>query len=433
MKTERFAVIGSGAAGLAAAWRLHQAGHVTIYEREGRLGGHAWTICVDDGPDAGLQLDIAFMIMNDQRYPTMSAILATLPSVELAESDMSFSYTCRQSGHCYAINRPRTSAGRAAPARVSHVRLISQALHFSRIAQHDLTTDHIDALTLGEYLAQRGVDRLVRDTYLIPMAAALWSAPPEKMLDFPAKRYLRFLDQHGLLAFDEPFTWQHVVGGSQRYVHALIERMAGIEVRTRAPARRVAPSNGAVGVYAADGSIAYYDGVVIATHADDASALLDDRHAHEKALLDAIGFQSNEAIVHWDKTVMPPDEGCWAAWNYEREPCGEPSGEPSGAPFEQDDRGSITYYLNALQGHADAERGYFVTLNRASGIDPDKVLLRTQFRHPVFDFAAVRAQQALRELPRTSRIRFAGGYLGYGFHEDAMASGIEAAQSLLGL
>ena len=160
MKRERFAVIGSGAAGLAAAWRLHQAGHVTMYEREGRLGGHEWTICVDDGPDAELQLEIAFMIMNDQRYPTMSAILATLPSVELAESDMSFSYTCRQSGHSYAINRPRTSAGRATPARVSHARLISQALHFSRIAQHDLTTDHIDALTLGEYLAQRGVDAL---------------------------------------------------------------------------------------------------------------------------------------------------------------------------------------------------------------------------------------------------------------------------------
>jgi hypothetical protein len=421
LKTERFAVIGSGAAGLAAAWRLHRTGHVTLYERDRRLGGHAWTMSVPDGPDAGLRLDIAFMIMNDRRYPTMSAILASLPDVELAESDMSFSYTCRRTGHSYAINHARASMGRAEPAcaRVRHARLVSDALRFSRIAQHDLTHDRIDTFTLGEYLEQRNIDRVLRETYLIPMAAALWSVPPNKVLDFPAERYLRFLEQHGLLALDEPFTWRHVVGGSQRYVQALIEQMAGIEIRMQAPVWRVEPANDTVGVFAADGSVAHYDGVVIAAHADEASALLDGKQAHEKSWLDAIGFQTNEAIVHWDETVMPPDEGCWAAWNYERE------------PSEHGNRGSITYYLNALQGHADAARDYFVTLNRSTGIDPSKVLLRTQFRHPVFDFAAVRAQRALRELPRASRIRFAGSYLGHGFHEDAMASGVKAAQALL--
>lgn len=422
MTNKRFAVIGSGAAGLAAAWRLHQAGHVTLYERNRRLGGHAWTVRVPDGPDAGLPLDIAFMIMNERRYPTMTSILATLPGIELADSEMSFSYTCRQSQHSYAINHTRGGAARlgASSAWIHHARLAALARQFGRVAQNDLTCGDIDGLTFGDYLEQRGIERALVDTYLVPMGAALWSCPAGQIMDFPARRYLQFFDNHGLLALSEHLTWRHVVGGCERYVRTLLDRLAGIDIRTEEPVWRVEQACSGVSVHTTGGRVAHYDGVVIATHADEASALLGNAQHREKALLGAIRYQSNEATVHWDETVMPPDQGCWAAWNYER------------ALPQHGECGGITYYLNVLQGHTDAARDYFVTLNRDAGIDPDKALLRAHFRHPIFDFAAMQAQEALCEQSEQSGIRFAGSYLGYGFHEDAMSAGVAAAQSLSG-
>jgi predicted NAD/FAD-binding protein len=417
--SRRLAIIGCGAAGLSAAWRLARSGAtLDLYEAQGRPGGHAWTVHVPDGPDAGLPLDLGFMIMNEQRYPTLTRLLAALPGVALRPSEMSFSYCCRTTGFGYAINFEHADTAPAVRTAAAHDpclrRLLVDAIRFGRAAAGDLALGVDSALTLGDYLARRGVDDALRDQYLVPMGAALWSTAPGRLLAFPAERFLRFLDNHGLLAHSDGLRWQHVAGGSARYVAALLAALPDATLLTGVAVDGVTSDGEGVVVHA-PGRMRRYDGAVVATHADEALALLGA--AGRARGLAAFGYQSNEATLHWDEAVMPTDRRCWAAWNYERTTDDAPP--------------CVSYFLNRLQGHANAARSYFLTLNRRAPVDPAKVILRTTFRHPVFDQGALSAQQAWSKRAGDPRIQCAGSYLGHGFHEDAMASGAAAADALL--
>jgi uncharacterized protein len=418
------AVIGSGAAGLSAAYRLHTTCDVTLFEREPRFGGHAWTVDVPDGPDAGLPLDVAFMVMNDRQYPALGQWLSEVGGVAWGSSEMSFSYSCRITGEAYSLNhdrerwegadiqtRPHTPRA-PSPTLVS---LFSEIARFCRTASHDLVTAEVGEQTLGTYLHQRHVSERLRQRYILPMGAALWSVPPGQLLQFPAVMYLRFLANHGLLTLGAGLSWRHVCGGSRNYVKAVLAALQGAHLRCSAPVVRIMRQSDGVVVQGADGRTEHFDAVVLATHADQTLTLLGDPSAEERLLLGAMQYQRSVAVLHWDETVMPRERAFWASWNYERESPDESEGV------------CVTYHLNRLQGHRHTARQYFVTLNRRDPIDDRKVLAHFQFEHPVFDMRALRAQQALAARALCRRTCFAGSYLGYGFHEDAVASGVAAA------
>ena len=418
----RVAIVGAGAAGLSAAFHLKKSNSITLFERDPRLGGHAWTFTIKDGPDAGLPLDLGFMVMNVQKYPKMSKMLASFDTVRLGHSEMSFSYCCRETGQEYALNYDRIRApimGRSAndvPSPLTS--MVGEILRFSKNASRDLANSQFNEISLEDYLESISVPAPVREKYILPIGAALWSAPPNLILKFPAESFLRFLDNHGFLGFSTPLDWKHIVGGSQRYVQSLAECCSHIAVRAGEPITRITRTNSGVEIQIQGGETEWFDVAIIATHADQALSLLADADEEERDLFNVIRYQNNEAVLHWDDSVMPRTTAAWASWNYERE------------TLNGSKNICVTYHLNRLQGHHNTDRQYFLTLNRHAEIDADKILLKTTFEHPVFDAAMIRSQEKIAQRGLKNAVFFAGSYLGYGFHEDAIASGFVAAKAI---
>lgn len=433
----RVAVVGAGAAGMSAAYHLQATCDITLFEREPGFGGHAQTVEVAGGPDAGLPLDVAFMVLNEQNYPKLYRLLSDIGGIALGPSEMSFSYCCRMSGEEYAINydcgSPESSGNaRHRPAAAVPSKLLLSLYpeigRFCALAARDLANGDLGEQELGAYLEARGYSASLRGRYIIPMGAALWSAPPGRVLSFPAALFLRFMENHGLLSLSGGRSWRHILGGSRAYVQAMVKALATRKMRAKlragtavtAIARDTTRSDGAgtVTLQTTDSGPEQFDAVVIATHADQALRLLADPSAEEAALLGSFTYQDNHAVLHWDESVMPGRRESWASWNYELESGGEP------------DAVCITYHLNRLQGHRQAARQYFLTLNRRSPVNHDKVLARLHFAHPLFDAQALKAQRSLAGRGMRNQTCFAGSYLGYGFHEDAVASGLLAAESI---
>jgi len=417
------AVIGSGGAGLAAAYTLSKAHDVTLYEAAPCFGGHALTHEIVDGPDAGLRLDVGFMVLNGPNYPTLHRLFARLGGIALGESEMSFGFHCPSTGVQYALNLTPTNhfsraLNLARPSRPDprFVGLFREIAAFCRDAERHLERGELAAQGLGEYLRARGFSREFEALYVLPMGAALWSASPAQILDFPAESFVRFFANHGLLSLAGGPTWNFIRGGSRTYVDAIVRHLGERAVAGVAP-RVEARSPAGVMLRLPSGELRRFDHVVVATHADEALALLDDPSEDERRLLGAFRYQQNEAILHtWDG-VMPADPSCWASWNYEREDPTDPASM------------CVSYHLNRLQGHRDSARSYFLTLNRKAPIPEAQVLRRFRFAHPLYRRECVAAQ---RELPRLcgARISFCGSYFGHGFHEDAVRSGVEAARIL---
>jgi predicted NAD/FAD-binding protein len=408
-----------------------------LFEREHGFGGHAHTVEVTDGPDAGLPLDVAFMVLNEQNYPKLCRLLSDIGGIALGPSEMSFSYCCRASGEEYAINydqalpessgNARHRPAAAVPSKVL-LSLYSEIGRFCTLAARDVANGDLGDQELGAYLDARRFSACLRRQYIIPMGAALWSAPPGRVLSFPAALFLRFMENHGLLSLGGGRCWRHILGGSRTYVQAMVEALARMEMSTKlragtavtAISRHATRSDGTgtVTLQTTNSGPEQFDAVVVATHADQALRLLADPSAEEAALLGSFTYQDNDALLHWDESVMPRGRECWASWNYELESGGEP------------DAVCITYHLNRLQGHRKAARQYFLTLNRRTPVNHDKVLARLRFSHPLFDAQALKAQRSLAGRGMRNRTCFAGSYLGYGFHEDAFASGLLAAESI---
>jgi predicted NAD/FAD-binding protein len=429
--TRRVAVIGAGAAGLSAAYRLQATCEVTLFEREARLGGHAWTWEITNEPDAGLPLDVCFMVANRHNYPNLYQLFAEIGGIELGPSEMSFSYCCRASGEEYAINYDELMAadfGSSSTPRRSTmppsklVSLYSEIARFCTVAARDATALELGEQELGAYLEQRGVSTSLCRRYILPMGAALWSAPPGKVLSFPAALFLRFMDNHGLLNLSRGRSWQHILGGSRTYVEGVVAALlkGNTQLRTGLAVTSLKRNHGRVTIQLDEGSSEGFDAVVVAVHADQALALLADPSSEETALLSRFTYQTNEATLHCDEDVMPRERGAWASWNYERESC------------DDADAVCITYHLNRLQGHSNTAHQYFLTLNRRAPVNHNKVLAHFRFAHPLFSAGALQAQRCLKERGMLHQTCFAGSYLGYGFHEDAIASGLAAANLVAG-
>jgi predicted NAD/FAD-binding protein len=410
----KVAVVGGGVAGITAAHLLQRRHEVTVFERNDYVGGHTHTIVVPDGPDAGTPVDTGFIVLNDRTYPTLCRLLADL-GVGVRNSEMSFSVHDERRGFFYAGNDLNgLFAQRRNLVRPSFLRMLRDILRFSREGLEALESGVAGGRPLGDYLARRRYGpELVRD-YLVPMSAAIWSTSPTEVLDFPAEPLLGFFKNHGLLTFRDRPQWQTVVGGSHAYVHAFLARFTG-HIHVASPVRALRRTAEGVTLRTGAGSELDFDRAVIATHADEALALLADPSEEERRLLGAWRYLENRTVLHTDPVVLPPRPRARASWNFVRE-----AGSSDDAPV------SVSYWMNLLQG-LQARQDYCVSLNRHRAVRDQSVIARLVYQHPAYSAASLATQESLPALNGRRGTYFCGSYFGYGFHEDAVRAGAAVA------
>jgi predicted NAD/FAD-binding protein len=411
----RIAVIGAGITGLAAAWLMGQRHDVTLFEAEPRLGGHSNTVDVI-APEGTIPIDTGFIVYNPPSYPNLVAMFAHL-GVETAHSNMSFAVSFDSGAYEYSGTGLSGYFGqRRNLASPSHWRMAAEIMRFHKEAAALATgPGAADAtLTLGDWLSQNRYSQAFIDRHILPMAAAIWSAPAGQMLAFPAVAFARFFANHQLLQASGHPLWRTVVGGSRAYVAKLRAAFTGI-VRHGEPVVRMARAGGGVDVTTASGIAERFDRVAVCCHADDALALLGDADGAERAMLGAFGYARNEAVLHTDASVMPRRRRVWSSWNYV-------SSDPS-APL------NVTYWMNSLQPLATGTQ-YFVTLNLNRPLAPGTRIAAFDYAHPVFDRAALAAQSSIWRQQGRRGLWFGGAYCGYGFHEDGLQSGLAIAEHL---
>lgn len=414
---KRIAVVGGGVAGITAAWYLQRQHRVTLFEKNNYVGGHTNTICIERGPDAGTQVDTGFIVCNDRTYPNFHRLMKDL-GVGIRWSDMSFGFHDETSGLQYAgTDLWGMFAQRKNLASPGYWMFLLEIARFCKVALRDLESGRdLSALTLGTWLGRHQFsERVIRD-YVLPMGAAIWSTGAGKMMKFPAATFIRFFKNHGLLKLADRPRWQTVIGGSQTYVRAFLSQWKG-KVFTDAAVKGIVRHDGGARVRLADGTEQHFDAVIVAVHADQVLTILEDPTPSEQKLFSAWSYERNRVVLHRDPSVMPPLRGAWASWNYTRERLD--AGEEAL---------SMTYYMNRLQGLRTRHQ-YFVTLNRRGSIRDESILRTIDYTHPLFTRRAIGTQSLLPSLNGTRSTWFCGSYCGYGFHEDAVASGVRVANS----
>ena len=411
------AVVGGGVAGIAAAYQLQKACDVTLFEANDYVGGHTNTLLIPDGQDAGAPVDTGFIVLNDRTYPTLNRFLERL-GVGIRKSDMSFSYFSERTGFQYASrNFNSLFAQRKNLFDPRHWKMLGEILRFNRQVEQGLHAGDLGSVTLGQYLQQRRYSLRFQRHYVFPMVAAIWSAPDEKVAQFPMLTFARFFHNHGLLSVSDQPQWYHVAGGSQTYVRAFLEQFGG-RVETNAAVAAIQRTADGVVIQTGNGDGRRFDRVVIATHADQALKLLEDPSAEEVRLLGPWKYSLNETYLHTDTRWMPANRRAWASWNFIRE-----AGAGPEAPV------TLTYHMNRLQ-NLDTRHEYLVTLNPFKPIDKDKIVAHLTYTHPTYTFASLKTQRDLPQLNGLRNTVFCGSYFGYGFHEDAARSGVQAAAAL---
>ncbi|WP_329475991.1 FAD-dependent oxidoreductase [Kribbella sp. NBC_01484] len=405
------AVVGAGVSGLTAAYLLSRSHSVTLFEAEPRLGGHANTQVVRDAAGAPLAVDTGFIVHNDRTYPKLRKLFGEL-GIATRPTEMSMSISDPATGLEYAggLGAGGVFAQRRRVADPRFLGVLGQVGRFHRRAAAFLaSTSDVDLTSLGDFLDSEGFSPRFRRLYAVPLVSCVWSTGAQSSLQYPARYLFRFLERHGMLSFRDSPQWSTVVGGSRTYVDAIADRLES--VRAGRPVRGIVRGVDGVRVTDAAGETACFDRVVVATHADTALELLTDADPAEKEVLSAFEYSRNETVLHTDASLLPRTPKARAAWNFRT---------------TSDDRPPVvTYWMNRLQG-LDTETQFLVTLNARERIDPAAVLAVMDYRHPVYDAAAVAAQSRLPTL-NTDRTTFAGAYHGWGFHEDGCRSGVAAA------
>jgi predicted NAD/FAD-binding protein len=411
----RIAIIGSGVSGLVCAHLLHGRHDVVLYEAADRPGGHSHTHRVEL-PDANADVDTGFLVYNERTYPLFRGLLDRL-GVATQPSDMSFSVSDQRTGIEWRGTSPSTVfAQRRNVARPAFWRMLSDITRFNRLARRLLEDPPSDGVTLEDVLAQHRWSTEFRDWYLVPLGSSIWSADPKTFTQIPAITFARFFERHGLLRLCDQPNWRTVTGGSQTYVQAILRPLeAESRVRLGTPIEKIRREVGGVELLSPGGAESF-DHVVVATHSDQALRLLSDPDRLENETLGAIRYQPNRATLHTDVRLLPRSRRAWASWNYHRLDA-------------EVDHATLTYHLNPLQG-IPSTVPVLVTLNQDDAVDPDLVLARMDYAHPVLDAGAINAQRRHRDISGARRTWYCGAYWGNGFHEDGVRSAVETCRAL---
>ncbi|MCS3902349.1 putative NAD/FAD-binding protein [Methylohalomonas lacus] len=408
----RIAIIGSGISGLVCGYRLHEQHDITVYEANDYIGGHTHTHDLDiDGQQHAV--DSGFIVFNRYNYPHFSRLLDQI-GISAQPTSMSFSVHDEASGLEYngtSVNR--LFAQRRNLLRPSFHRMVLDILRFNRDCPR-LLAGSDNQQTLADYVAEHGYSTGFRDHYLIPMCAALWSAPPGTIETFPIRFLVQFFHNHGMLAINDRPQWLVVSGGSARYVHALTRSFSD-RIRLNTPVRRVEDHGNHQRVLT-DNDSADYDRVIFACHSDQALELLAAPTAVERALLSAMPYQANEAVIHTDAGRLPQRRRAWASWNYR-------------IPVQGSGQAMVTYYMNSLQ-RLNSREPICVSLNQTQSIAPERIIKRLRYTHPLFVAPAVAAQSRWSEISGVNGRHYCGAYWGHGFHEDGVNSALAVCRQL---
>ncbi len=405
----KIAVLGAGISGLGSAYLLSQKHEVDLYEKEGRLGGHARTTIVEeDGKRFGI--DTGFLVFNYETYPLLTKLFSKL-DVKIENSDMSFGFWDESSNNAY---NGQSLSGLFFQKKnlfsPSHYRMIADIMRFNKTANRDID-ENSSALdvNLGEYL--KTYSNVFKERYIIPMGAAIWSTPSEKMHDFPAKTFIQFFKNHGLLGVTTQHQWLTVSGGSKNYVDKIKANISG-KIILNSDVVGIKRHNDYVILIHKDGSESHYDKVVMAMHAPEALKILQDATSKEEEILSAFPYKQNDALLHNNSKALYPDKRIYAAWNYK-------TGGKENAV-------TLSYWINRLQ-NLESQKEYFVSLNETSELED--VIEKISYEHPQFDSRAIMMQSRREEINGQNHTYFAGAYWRYGFHEDGLWSANTIAQS----
>lgn len=432
-RTARVAIVGSGISGLAAAHTLQGLADLTLFEAGDYFGGHTHTVDMTlpnaQGVPTTFGVDTGFLVLNERTYPNLLALFSAL-EVPIAKSDMSFSVQVPGAGRGGAAlewsgsDLSSVFAQRHNLANPRFLRMLADIVRFNRVVTRlaergeDLQPNSPLLQPLGDFLREQRFSNEFRDWYFLPMMGCIWSCPTDQMLAFPVATMVRFCHNHGLLQITNRPQWYTVPGGARRYVNKIVERIA--DKRLSTPVQQVLRDESGVRVIT-QGQVERFDAIVMACHSDQALRLLGPQAtATEREVLGAIRYQPNRAVLHTDASVLPENPRAWAAWNYER----APSANVESAQV------CLHYLLNRLQP-LPVTQPVVVSLNPQREINPAQVVGEYAYDHPVFDLPAIRAQSRVPGMQGQQHTWFAGAWTGYGFHEDGLKSGLQAARALI--
>ncbi|MEO5913616.1 MAG: FAD-dependent oxidoreductase [Luteolibacter sp.] len=413
MKREKIAIVGSGISGMACAHFLNRDHDITVFEKDDRVGGHSHTVMVDEGGTT-VPVDTGFMVYNEVTYPLLTRLFREL---DVATKPTSMSFSVQNTADRLEFNGGSVNllfGQRRNLFNLRYWRMLLQIARFNRETVEELSDPKFGEMTLCDYVKARGYGRDFLKWYLSPMAAAVWSSPPERIDEFPARTLMRFWHNHGFLGLDTQHPWRTVDGGSRSYVEKLT---APFKDRIHQGAGILAVNGSTLKLE--DGTERVFDRVVIAAHGDQALRMLSDPTDMENELLEKFNYQENVAVLHTDPKFMPKTRRCWAAWNYR---------------IDGDGSHSTHYWMNELQGVSDREQ-YFVSINPPSQPAEASIKRRLVYEHPLFDLAAISAQQDLPRLHQVGRETnryFCGAWQRYGFHEDGLWSAVNVCTEILG-
>ena len=409
-------VIGAGVAGLTAAHLLSKKHKVTLIEKEKRIGGHTNTIKVKEKGE-GIGVDTGFIVLNDRNYPNFKKLLNKL-DVKVRDTDMSFSYYDESDGFNYAgTGISGYFSQKKNLFSPKHYRFLLNTKKYSKIAAKDVELNRILDETLGEYLTRKEFPTEIIQRFMIPMGAAVWSGSRNDMMNFPAKMFLRFFNNHGILDLNNAPQWHTVVGGSFTYVEKILDSFTG-EIIQGNGAKRIMRENEKVIVTLENEKVIEFDKVICASHADQTFRMINDLNREEEAVLKPWSYSKNITILHTDSSFMPPSKSAWACWNYVKN-----------KDSDDGDDVSLTYYMNRLQG-LKTKNNYLVTLNPTKKIPNEKKIYETVYTHPKYTQASISTQDKIKEVNGSNHLYFCGSYCRYGFHEDGVISAVNVAKEL---
>ncbi len=403
----RIAVVGTGISGLAAAYLLSSEHDICVYEASDYVGGHVHTIPVSiDGED--YEIDTGFIVYNDKTYPNFIKLLDRL-GVSSQPTSMSFSVKCDKSGLEYnGTSLNGLFAQRINLLKPSFISMVRDILRFNRDAKSFLKNS-TDEITFGEFLKRGSYSNALREDYAFPMASAIWSAKPKVVENSNFRFFAEFFENHGMLNVEDRPEWRVITGGSRQYVLPLINSFKD-RIFLSSPVQKICRKADGVEVISEDNESKFFDRVVIATHSDQALKMIEDPTEKEEEILGAIPYQKNIAVLHWDSSVLPKERRAWASWNYRK----------LAKPIEET---TVTYNMNMLQT-LDARKTFCVSLNMENLIDPNKIIKKIIYHHPIYTMDSIAAQKRHKEIDGVDKIHFCGAYWGFGFHEDGLKSAL---------